>query len=103
MSDDNSNNKLAAVILEGGEGVLAHMPDKCEGETCTIHNPSDHFMRSWPQHWRADRGIMERICEHGVGHPDPDDIKADTTHGCDGCCGKSPLTTYHDVGKKTDR
>lgn len=43
---------------------------------------------------------MERICPHGIGHPDPDDIafkrnrprfgedmaKADSIHGCDGCC-----------------
>jgi len=77
---------LAPVILEGGERVLAHMPDKCKAETCTIHNPSEHHMRDWPQHWRADRGIMERICEHGIGHPDPDDTNLDTTHGCDGCC-----------------
>lgn len=43
-------------------------------------------------HWRPDRGIMERVCEHGVGHPDPDDVKVqaggwtETIHGCDGCC-----------------
>ena len=39
--------------------------------------------------------IMERLCEHGIGHPDPDDASwrkdntpnnADTIHGCDGCC-----------------
>jgi hypothetical protein len=29
---------------------------------------------------------MERICSHGVGHPDPDEINTDKTHGCDGCC-----------------
>ena len=44
-------------------------------------------MRDWPQHFRDDRGIMERICPHGVGHPDPDDYLAgDGMHGCDGCC-----------------
>lgn len=30
-------------------------------------------MREWPMNWRSDRGIMERICPHGVGHIDPDD------------------------------
>lgn len=40
----------------------------------------------WPQHWRGDRHLMERICPHGVGHPDPDDINPDGVHGCDGCC-----------------
>jgi hypothetical protein len=30
---------------------------------------------------------MERICDHGVGHPDPDEFMADVwVHGCDGCC-----------------
>jgi hypothetical protein len=34
---------------------------------------------------------MERICPHGVGHPDPDHVfytkrMTDTIHGCDGCC-----------------
>lgn len=34
---------------------------------------------------------MERICPHGVGHPDPDCMyaKRDTVHGCDGCCLES--------------
>lgn len=49
-------------------------------------------MNLWPQNWRSDRGIMERICEHGVGHPDPDDPKAgnkyEAVHGCDGCCAR---------------
>lgn len=41
---------------------------------------------------------MERICPHGVGHPDPDHIafvervagkdvaSVEAVHGCDGCC-----------------
>ena len=31
---------------------------------------------------------MERVCEHGVGHVDPDDITKDRTHGCciEQCC-----------------
>lgn len=63
-----------------------HAPDLCAGEHCTIHNRSDHHMRGWPQNWRSDRGLMERICPHGVGHPDPDEISTDISHGCDGCC-----------------
>jgi hypothetical protein len=50
-------------------------------------------MRSFPQEWRTDRAIMERICPHGVGHPDPDEYKIrgkngkyELVHGCDGCC-----------------
>ena len=49
-------------------------------------------------HWRDDRYIFERICPHGIGHPDPDtlqhisqerskgDAEAEAVHGCDGCC-----------------
>lgn len=59
-------------------------------------------MRAWPLNWRSDRRLMERICPHGVGHPDPDHLAhvarvpfkdgqydSDGTHGCDGCCQPS--------------
>ncbi len=77
--------------LENSDEVITnvHSPEKCKGEHCPIHKMSDHHMRGWPQHWRNDRGIMERICEHGVGHPDPDDPCTDKIHGCDGCCVKT--------------
>ena len=66
---------------------VMHAASKCEGQPCTIHNRTDHNMRSWPQSWRGDRGMMERICEHGIGHPDPDEREGiDRAHGCDMCC-----------------
>lgn len=69
------------------ELVNVHSLEDCEGDVCPIHKLTDHSMRSFPQHWRDDRGIMERICSHGVGHPDPDDVlNEDRVHGCDGCC-----------------
>lgn len=79
--------EAGAAALVGGQ-VLAnvHTPNQCRAEHCTIHNPSDHHMRDWPQNWRSDRRLMERICPHGVGHPDPDDPSWDKTHGCDACC-----------------
>lgn len=56
-------------------------------------NNVKHPIYGFEQRWRSDRGIMERICRHGVGHPDPDDpaLKgkdgwAEAVHGCDGCC-----------------
>lgn len=80
----------------GQKLVNVHPPEACSGEYCVIHNPSDHSMRDFPTLWRSDRGIMERICPHGVGHPDPDDQAYITSvrgeghmegvHGCDGCC-----------------
>ena len=69
-----------------GVTIKTHAAGKCKNEHCTIHNPSDHSMRDFPQIWRWDRGIMERRCSHGVGHPDPDEISDDEVHGCDGCC-----------------
>lgn len=91
-----------------------HPAEKCAGQTCVIHNPTEHHMRGWQIHWRNDRGIFERICPHGIGHPDPDQfdywrharqswrppINADILdgpvvsnpfdgigiHGCCGCC-----------------
>lgn len=81
--------------------VAVHPRSECLGSYCPIHNPSDHPMQNFATHWRPDRGLMERICPHGVGHPDPDHIErtrelrgdqaADTeiVHGCDGCCGSS--------------
>lgn len=71
-----------------------HSASKCAGRHCVLHNPSDHHMREWPLNWRDDTKIMERLCPHGVGHPDPDDVAYQimvdrswaAIHGCDGCC-----------------
>jgi hypothetical protein len=87
---------MELVTLVGGEQLMAHAEDVCLMSPCSIHSPSEHHMSTWPQHWRWApphdyRGIMERICEHGIGHPDPDDLKIQLhqdagIHGCDGCC-----------------
>jgi len=73
--------------LQGGSFMTrVHDQSQCAGDFCTIHFNSRHHMEDWPQHWRSDRRLMERICPHGVGHPDPDDPNPDKSHGCDGCC-----------------
>lgn len=81
--------------LEHSDDTLqgVHLNGTCMGEHCTIHARSDHALRGYPQHWRGDRAIMERVCPHGVGHPDPDEYKLHqpgaeiyAAHGCDGCC-----------------
>ncbi len=80
-----------------------HSMDQCQkdgDQPCVIHNPTPHHMRFWNLHWRNDRGIFERICPHGIGHPDPDQFAfwkklhgegmgAEAVHGCDGCCSVS--------------
>lgn len=64
-----------------------HDKKKCKGENCVVHNPSTHHMRTWPLNYRPQAGITERICKHGIGHPDPDDPNAEAwVHGCCGCC-----------------
>ena len=71
--------------------LRVHSADNClSKDRCPIHNRSDHAMRTFPQLWRTDISVMERTCEHGIGHPDPDSSwdKDDErwSHGCDGCC-----------------
>ena len=79
-----------------GQKLVVHNRIDCSGK-CAIHNPSDHPLKDAPTHWRDDRALMERICKHGVGHPDPDDLaykisirgevaEWEGVHGCDGCC-----------------
>lgn len=80
--------------LHGRKIGGVHFRNECGGDNCVLHNPSDHHMRDWYLHFRADRSIFERICEHGTGHPDPDQLdywqktgqEWQERHGCDGCC-----------------
>lgn len=97
---------------------LAHVHSEvtCAGRACVVHHPTNHHMRRWRLLWRGDRrpGLFERVCPHGIGHPDPDQygywraaakawrppLNADIldgppvsnpfeamgVHGCDGCC-----------------
>ena len=89
-----STDEVFGIGIDDGVLYNVHPAEQCEGRPCVLHNPSDHHMRSWPTLFRADLGIMERTCSHGVGHPDPDDMDWHEsqgrgslgTHGCDGCC-----------------
>jgi hypothetical protein len=50
-------------------------------------------MVTWEQSYREEDGVMERLCEHGLHHPDPDDVGialgyASRIHGCDDCCSQ---------------
>jgi len=69
-----------------------HDSRACFPNPCCVHRVSNHHMKDWPQNYREDIGVTERICPHGVGHPDPDQpYPADSAkwiHGCDGCCQK---------------
>lgn len=95
----NINAAEPSLGAQIGKTVLRTHPEgACSGEYCSIHNPSDHALKDAPLNWRGDRGLMERICEHGVGHPDPDHLahterlhgaraaQVESVHGCDFCC-----------------
>lgn len=56
-------------ILESGQVLQTHPRGVCMGTWCCIHAPMPGPWESWPRWWREDRGIMERTCPHGVGHP----------------------------------
>lgn len=80
------------IALHNGDILTIHDLEACAGQACSIHNPSEHALNAAPLYWRGH--VMERICPHGIGHPDPDDLDwrrrtgqpANGVHGCDGCC-----------------
>lgn len=63
-----------------------HEEGRCAGEFCTIHNKSEHSMRGFPQDWRSDIGVMERVNPFGGACPDPDSPwpkdSSNWVHGC---------------------
>lgn len=74
-----------------------HSSKQCEGRNCVIHNnPSLHPLTMEPAVWNDEETAVERVCVHGVVHPDVDDLDYRKTvgqyyvyleHECDGCCG----------------
>lgn len=84
--------------MPNGDILTTHAKGACAGQRCCIHRPSDHPLNTAPLNWRSDTKVMERICAHGVGHPDPDHLHyvestwgpdmawGQGVHGCDGCC-----------------
>ena len=76
-----------------------HPRERCKGQSCVIHNPTDHPMSYWPLEWADDKGFS-RKCTHGFNHPDPDGLAfwarvgpgplaEHQWHSCDGCCGQT--------------
>ena len=94
VATDQGEPRLVYYTGTGQELSSLHPEEACSGRSCVIHNPSNHIMLDWPTHFRLDKGQMERLCRHGVGHPDPDDLAWHISrgrewmgiHGCCGCC-----------------
>lgn len=89
------------IVLHGGRMLETHGPAQCGSGFCCIHRPSAHVLNDRPLLWRDDSrpAFMERVCPHGIGHPDPDSlawlatvqrnprlVEALEIHSCDGCC-----------------
>lgn len=86
-----------AATFEVTAGIAHHRADQCDTTgPCPFHNPSLHPMIEEPMLLR-ETGLIERVCRHGVGHPDPDSAGymdrlynhrkgTWSVHGCDGCC-----------------
>lgn len=75
-----------------------HGPESCGGRACPFHAPSRHHMVAWPiaMPITVDDLVIERVCPHGILHPDPDSldlaeifdptVKVLYQHPCCGCC-----------------
>lgn len=95
--DDSSGYDLIALeskIILKTHGAAVCKSDRDDGHACCIHGPSAHPLVGATLYWDVNRGLMERICAHGVHHPDPDHVAFLTrkighisiSHRCDGCC-----------------
>jgi hypothetical protein len=90
-SPDELGTNIA--VLAGGRTLTgAHGIERCIGDTCAIHNVTQHPLSEWPQEYDELERTISRICPHGIMHPDPDDAPyrastgRSTRHTCDGCC-----------------
>lgn len=81
-------------LVDGITWSNVHVGDRnCVTYGCTLHNPTDHHMRTWEMLLMPSTLIV-RMCEHNFSHPDPDSLRyfariGDFSigfHTCDGCC-----------------
>jgi hypothetical protein len=84
-------------VLELGQVIETHDRGVCLGQWCCIHSPMPGPWAAWPRYWRGDRGIMERICPCGVGHPVAEMyeyavVMNRTENLVHGCCRIHPCT-----------
>jgi hypothetical protein len=98
MEEPTHEHEWDVRAIPTGGFFYSHGPAVCAGNHCTLHNPSNHHMIHWPTWWRKNINLMNRMCEHGILHPDPDDLAHKhrsrgaawasrcARHNCDGCC-----------------
>lgn len=105
-TEDKSNEKVTSSNSKSEDTEQygrwrIHAKSVCSGY-CPFHNPSNHPLKDAGINIRGDKMMLvERMCEHGIGHDDPDSVaylqsKGEMwagTHGCDGCCCEPPQDT----------
>lgn len=53
---------MPEIYMDGcGQPVLVHTSERCEGQNCVIHNPSNHRLRDCPTYWDNDLKLMYRV------------------------------------------
>jgi hypothetical protein len=88
-----------------GQIITCHDVFSCAPFACTIHRPTDHVLRKFPNRWLQWEQMMVRVCGHGNEHPDPDDMnvrisEAKARCDCDClCCGRGGTTVVLQNGE----
>lgn len=87
--------------LHDGQLYDCHTLADCD-QPCPLHAPDPgNLMAGWPLVWSSERDLLMRVCpDHGVRHPDPDDINIRNgldsgAHPCGcGCCNGGMITWH---------
>lgn len=98
---DGGGVRVIEFYAPGSEEFITRLHPEtadCYEHGCVIHSPTPYSsanpLGEAAMNWRDDKGQMERLCRHGIGHPDYDQANYNTRtghpysniHGCDGCC-----------------
>lgn len=98
-------NPTNVTISSGQILYNVHPETECFGQACAIHHPSDHPLNTAEMEYRKRK--LYRICDHGVAHPDVDDLswrqrtrrRVQAVHECcrSFCCGASRSLIHIDA------
>lgn len=59
------------LLPDGQLLTRTHPAGSCQGANCVLHRPLIGPWSTWFLTWRDTEGFFERVCECGIGHPDP--------------------------------
>ena len=89
-----TNADYRAILEDGAtewRKLLAPVPEQrtLEAKRDAVTQSCDDPPGPWTRTIRGS-GLLEHVCQHGVGHPDPASARklgeGFGIHGCDGCC-----------------